>query len=299
MRRDAWTEATLSAAQPIRAGAFVITLFGDAITPRGGQVWIGNIIETCAGVGISETLVRTAVSRLVTAGVLTSNREGRRSYYRLAPRLESEFDMAGRRLFDPPPAPRDWLLVATSADDDDLAAQGYVRLASGLMLGPCPEGDLPGGAILRGQGLGGSDLQGLTARLWGLHDLAQGWQAFCGTIAPVIDLPPPSPEDSLIARLCLIHAFRRLVLATPILPEDAFPADWPSTLARSLFARAYLALSPNAETRIATRFEHAAGPLSRDSAQGTARLAALSRWLDHRAEKCVNITNSVAKFDKV
>lgn len=52
---------------PLRAASFIVTIYGDVVEPRGGAIWIGNLIEICAGVGISETLVRTAVSRLVAA----------------------------------------------------------------------------------------------------------------------------------------------------------------------------------------------------------------------------------------
>ena len=55
---------------PPRAAAFIVTIYGDVVEPRGGATWIGNLIEICAAVGISETLVRTAVSRLVSAGQL-------------------------------------------------------------------------------------------------------------------------------------------------------------------------------------------------------------------------------------
>ena len=69
---------------PLKAAGFIVTIYGDVVEPRGGVAWTGNLIETCAAVGISETLVRTAVSRLVAAGQLSGEREGRRSFYRLA-----------------------------------------------------------------------------------------------------------------------------------------------------------------------------------------------------------------------
>src|SRR5690242_7752912 len=76
---------------PIKAASFIVTIYGDVIEPRGGVVWIGNLIETCKNVGITETLVRTAVSRLVAAGRLAGEREGRRSFYRLTEAAQAEF----------------------------------------------------------------------------------------------------------------------------------------------------------------------------------------------------------------
>ena len=30
--------------RPLRAGAFIVTLYGDAVVPRGGSLWVGNVI---------------------------------------------------------------------------------------------------------------------------------------------------------------------------------------------------------------------------------------------------------------
>jgi len=90
--------------RPLRAGAFIVTLYGDAVVPRGGSLWIGNVIEACGAVGISETLVRTAVSRLVAAGRLDGLRIGRRSFYRLTEAARLEFERAAAVLYAAAPA---------------------------------------------------------------------------------------------------------------------------------------------------------------------------------------------------
>ena len=44
----------------LRAGSLITTVFGDAIAPRGGSVWIGSLIDVMAGFGIkSSEQVRT------------------------------------------------------------------------------------------------------------------------------------------------------------------------------------------------------------------------------------------------
>ena len=55
---------------PLSAASFVVTLYGDLVAPRGGELWTGNIVETLSTVGIAEPRVRTALSRLVAAGRL-------------------------------------------------------------------------------------------------------------------------------------------------------------------------------------------------------------------------------------
>ena len=90
----------------LRAAGFIVTLYGDVVEPRGGLLWMGTLVEVCALVGISETRVRTAVSRLVAAGRLEGTRDGRRSYYRLTEAARREFAAAAARVFAPPPRRR-------------------------------------------------------------------------------------------------------------------------------------------------------------------------------------------------
>lgn len=92
----------LCADLPITAGSFIVTVYGDVVVPRGEVLWIGSLIETCARIGISENLVRTAVSRMVAAGRLEGERSGRRSFYRLAPAARAEFADAARLLYARP-----------------------------------------------------------------------------------------------------------------------------------------------------------------------------------------------------
>ncbi len=61
-------------ANPPRAKSLVMTLFGDVITPHGGEVWLGSLIELLAPFGISDRLVRTSVYRLAEEGWLDAER---------------------------------------------------------------------------------------------------------------------------------------------------------------------------------------------------------------------------------
>ena len=50
--------------EPSRTGSIVITVFGDAIVPRGGSVWLGTLLEFFKTIDIDSSVVRTAMSRL-------------------------------------------------------------------------------------------------------------------------------------------------------------------------------------------------------------------------------------------
>ena len=72
--------------EPSRTGSIVITVFGDAIVPRGGSVWLGTLLEFFEALDIDSGVVRTAMSRLAADGWLERNKVGRNSFYRLGKR---------------------------------------------------------------------------------------------------------------------------------------------------------------------------------------------------------------------
>ena len=97
---DKWIQASL-AADPPRSKSVVMTVFGDAITPRGGAAWLGSLIGLMAPFGISDRLVRTSIFRLAEEGWLDAAREGRRSLYTLTAQGRSRFERAYQRIYSP------------------------------------------------------------------------------------------------------------------------------------------------------------------------------------------------------
>ena len=68
--------------EPSRTGSIVITVFGDAIVPRGGSVWLGTLLEFFKNPRIDSGAVRTAMPRLAADGWLEREKVGRNSFYR-------------------------------------------------------------------------------------------------------------------------------------------------------------------------------------------------------------------------
>jgi len=85
--------------RPLRGGSLLITLFGDAIAPRGGAMTLGSLIDLAHPFGLAERLVRTSVARLAAEGWLAATRHGRRSEYRLTGSGEKLFAEATRRIY--------------------------------------------------------------------------------------------------------------------------------------------------------------------------------------------------------
>lgn len=273
------------AESPLKAAGFIVTIYGDVVEPRGGVVWTGNLIETCSAVGISETLVRTAVSRLVAAGQLSGEREGRRSFYRLAAPARAEFAAAARLLFGPP-EPADWHFVQLTGSAPDEAMQvleraGHARLGPRLAVGARHLPPLKQPAVVfRAEVVSGEgDLGAFAADHWNLARHAEAYDGFLARFGRLAALLAGgarlSAAESLVARLLLVHQFRLVVLRDPRLPQAALPAGWPGEEARRLFTDIYLRLSPEADLHVARHFVTADGPLPEASEATLQRLALL------------------------
>ena len=273
------------AESPLKAAGFIVTIYGDVVEPRGGIAWIGNLIETCAEVGISETLVRTAVSRLVAAGQLSGEREGRRSYYRLSRSAGSEFAAAARVLFGVPEE-SGWQFVQVMGPAVEEAMQslrraGHARLNTRLAVGPArPMATAIPALIFRADVQQDHNaLQAFASEYWDLAGHAEAYETFLTQFRTLSDSPSApgfSPAMALTIRLLLVHRFRTVHLHDPRLPAAALPDNWPGKAARQLFAQLYRRLSPAADAFVAHTFVTASGPLAASTPTTDFRLEMLA-----------------------
>ena len=117
---------------PPRLPSLVITIFGDAVAPRGGSVWLGTLARRVEALGIGEGALRTAMSRLTADGWLLRSRAGRNSFYRLAPKGRRTFEVATEHIYNPPDLP--WtgrLRAALLTPGTDREAAGAALAAAG------------------------------------------------------------------------------------------------------------------------------------------------------------------------
>jgi phenylacetic acid degradation operon negative regulatory protein len=244
--------ADLLDALPLRAASFIVTVYGDVVEPRGGLLWMGTLVEICGRVGISETRVRTAVSRLVAAGRLEGTRAGRRSYYRLTVPARREFGAAAELIFGAPPPAYGWLIAVLG---EATPPPGFAPLAPGVALGPDHGRAVDAEILFAACALrGGPELRRVATRLWDLDGLAAEQSAFLARFAPLLADACLGDEASLVTRLLLVHAYRAIALRDPRLPAEALPGDWPGPDARRLFAQLYARLSPAADSHVGRTF---------------------------------------------
>jgi phenylacetic acid degradation operon negative regulatory protein len=238
---------------PVRTWSLIVTVFGVVALPESRALRLGDLQDWLASCGIEAGLVRTALSRLVATGTLLRERNGKAALYRLSPLAEAEFRQAARLIHGPArPEPTGWLelaLIGNGSTRKDfrttLASQGFVVLTGSCLLRAehhrrsAPAAD--GLVILRAEA--GPDIILRAATLWPLPDLADGYLAVVRHADAVLaEASRMSADDQMLARILLVHEFRRVILRDPFLPETLLPPRWPGVAARAAFDKAMLAL---------------------------------------------------------
>ena len=239
--------------RPIRGGSLLVTIFGDAIAPRGGVVTLGSLIQLAAPFGLTERLVRTSVARLAQDGWLVARRAGRLSEYRLLPRehRRSLKPHSVSTVRVPRPGIGHWtvLVVPPSAVKgrdklrDELRWLGFGQLSTGVFAHP--NSDLrqarqwlhgleltPDAILLRSSSEDLAVDQGLVAAGWDLGELTRRYRRFTEAFEPVeaavasASAAELAPEAAFVIRTLLIHDYRKIHLQDPLLPPALLPKDW-------------------------------------------------------------------------
>jgi phenylacetic acid degradation operon negative regulatory protein len=261
--------------EPSRTGSIVITVFGDAIAPRGGSVWLGTLLEFFETLDIDASVVRTAMSRLTADGWFEREKVGRNSFYRLVKKGRLTFDIATRHIYDPPPS--DWtgrfelLLIGNGGDRDAsreaLKNAGFGSPLPGVWVAPSgvPVPEEASTAIRLEVSAEDDSGRRLLSESWPLQRTADAYLKFMRSFEPLRALldrrDALSDAEAFTARILLIHHYRRVVLRDPLLPIALLPRDWPGSSARKLCGDIYRALLPASEQWLDRHGSNENGPL--------------------------------------
>lgn len=293
----------------LRSGSLITTVFGDAIAPRGGNVWLGSLISVMADFGISERLVRTSVFRLTRDGWLQSEQVGRRSYYSLSEEGRMRFEQATHRIYSAPARNWDsrWCLLLLSGLETpakevvrkELGWMGFGQLSANLLAHPAPNladlditikriGVEEQLVVLKGQTIRNeSGMRRLAHNGWNLTQINERYEQFTEMFRPIMKAASDATEvegnQAFIIRTLLIQEYRKVLLRDPQLPVQLLPADWKGAAAYQLCRNLYLAMHREADQYLTATMETTDGPLPTPGSVFWARFGGLEEINEKRA----------------
>ena len=298
----------------LRAGSLITTVFGDAIAPRGGTVWLGSLIRAMADFGISERLVRTSVFRLVREGWLEKAQIGRRAYYSLTPEGCERFKQATLRIYGRPASDWDgqWCLLLLSALDTtqkeamrrECGWLGFAPLSANVMAHPLPDvaelditmrrlgvGEIV--VVMRGSTIRSeAAMRELARSRWNLDDIDGAYAKFVRRFRPLLrslaGQAQLSDKSAFLVRTLLIQEYRKVLLRDPWLPEELLPAGWHGSAAYQLCRNLYLRIHSQADAWLDAMMDTADGPLPPPSAAFWRRFGGLEAGAREKQESAVN-----------
>lgn len=279
----------------IRPKNLILTLFGDYIYPRGGEIWTGSLIHLLRLLDVSsDQAVRAALSRMTRKGWLKSRRVGRHSYYSLTAQGESLLEAGTDRIFSqrqPTWDGRWWVLCYRIPERRrrvrarlrrELTWMGFGRLGVAVYISPHDRRRELDELLRRlriqehvdlfvGRYEGYTDDRELVRQAWDLDGLNRQYAAFLGKYQPLYESDRAAmasdaqlaPADCFVRRFMLVHEYRAFPFMDPGLPPELLPGDWLGHQARRLFHQYYDLLTGPALSFFEEAFE--AAPDSRES----------------------------------
>jgi phenylacetic acid degradation operon negative regulatory protein len=291
----------------LKAKSLLVTVWGDCVSPHGGTVWLRSLINLVEPLGLNDRMVRTAVFRLQKDKLLSSTKNGRRSFYSLTENGRHRFAEATHRIYAAEDIPwnEKWVLVFAARRDmsekeyrilqTELSWLGFGSFGGGIFAHPTISlasletvlsdlGLVGRTTILQGSSLPQSKFgspDALVRKGWNLENLEADYRLFINRFAPFSALENQESvideKKCFIIRSLLVHDYRRVLLRDPMLPAMLLPEGWNGNQARTLFRQVYQQVWEGAERHLLNVLENSTGRLPPASEEFKARFGGLKR----------------------
>ncbi|MFF5289755.1 PaaX family transcriptional regulator [Paractinoplanes globisporus] len=240
------------------ARSLLLTVLGEFVFPRGGEVWTGTLVDALGELGVEPKSARQALARTAAEGLLTSTRHGRKVRWRLTEPGRVLLAEGTERIYGFMRDTRSWdgrwlvLTVGVPESQRQLRHRLRTRLtwlglgspSPGLWVVPdvtkagavgevIAELDLAGRAFAwAGPATGIGDPAKLLKDAWDLDDVEKRYLAFIDRLAVAT---VASAREAFVSQVRLIQEWRRFPFLDPDLPVELLDHDWPGPRAAAAF----------------------------------------------------------------
>ncbi|WP_223166431.1 PaaX family transcriptional regulator [Nonomuraea sp. SYSU D8015] len=240
------------------ARSLLLTVLGEFVLPRQGEVWTGTLVAALGALGVEEKSARQALARTAAEGLLASTRHGRRVRWSLTESADRLLREGTERIYGFMRKPHDWdgrWLVLTAGVPETqrqlrhrlrtrLTWLGLGSPAPGLWVVPEASKADAVRDVVRELELGDrayawtgtsadiGDTATLISAAWDLDDVEKRYLAF---IERFEGTTVTTNREAFVSQVLLIQEWRRFPFLDPDLPAELLDHDWPGPRAAAVF----------------------------------------------------------------
>ncbi|WP_248960173.1 PaaX family transcriptional regulator [Sphaerisporangium perillae] len=240
------------------ARSILLTILGEFVLPRGGEVWTGTLVDALGALGVEEKSARQALSRTAAEGLLTSTRHGRKVRWNLTPAAERLLQEGTERIYGFMRKPHGWngrwLVLTVGVPETQRRLRHALRTrltwlglgspSPGLWIVPDASKEAAVRAIIAelrledrafawtGPSAAIGDAGALLLAAWDLDDVEQ---RYLGFIERFEHVSVSSGREAFVHQVQLIQEWRRFPFLDPDLPGELLRHDWPGPRAAATF----------------------------------------------------------------
>jgi phenylacetic acid degradation operon negative regulatory protein len=243
---------------PAGARSLLLTILGEFVLPRDGEVWTGTLVEALGALGVEEKSARQALARTAAEGLLDSARYGRKVRWNLTPAGDRLLREGTDRIYsfmrEPHRWDGRWLVVTVAVPESQRRLRHRLRTKlTWLGLGSPSPGrwvipDASKAAAVRdvigeldladrahawtGPAAGIGDTTRLINAAW---DLDAVEKRYLGFIERLQTVTAATARDAFVNQVLLIQEWRRFPFLDPDLPAELLDHQWPGPRAAAVF----------------------------------------------------------------
>lgn len=240
------------------ARSLLLTILGEFVMPRHGEMWTGSLIEALSSLGVEEKSARQALSRSAAEGLVESERHGRKVRWQLTEAGDRLLHEGAERIYAFMRRPHTWdgrWLVLTAGVPETqrrlrhrlrtkLTWLGLGSPAPGLWVVPDASKEAEVREVVReldladrayawtGPSAGIGDTSKIITAAWDLDDVEKRYVRF---IEGFEGRAAATDREAFVNQVLLIQEWRRFPFLDPDLPAELLDHAWPGPRAAAVF----------------------------------------------------------------